>query len=218
MSLSSRILKRAACRPSSIPTCDRKPRSGLDLCLSGRPGSASPANDERANCTKFLTKSCTLHDRSGHCHRSESELLPLAIERAGSIPRMRAASSRLGVRARIRRICSASSCSRVTGSPTSIGAADPAAERDAAAMMRSGQVGQVQQTCPLAKIAARSMALRSSRRLPGQPYRDRASRASGVKPSIFLPSLSGEEGEEVLGQGRPVRSVRGAGAGPARRR
>ena len=40
---------------------------------------------------------------------------------------------------------------------------------------------------PAAKITARSIALRSSRRLPGQRICEHGLASLGVKPSIFLP-------------------------------
>ncbi len=116
---------------------------------------------------------------------------------------MRAASSRLGVRARIKRICSASSCSRVTGSPTSIVAGDPAAERDAAAMMRSGRSARSsrcpggEDRGPLDGVAQLAEVAR-----PAVPGQDLA--GLGREALDLLAQLSSEERQEVLRQGRPV--------------
>ena len=84
--------------------------------------------------------------------------------------------------------------------------------RDAPAMMRPGR-SPASSAGPVAKIAARSMALRSSRRLPGQAYRRRASRASGVKPSIRLPICRAKKARRCSARAR--RSDRSRSGGSA---
>ena len=62
------------------------------------------------------------------------------------------------------------------------------------------------------RSTARSMALRSSRRLPGHAYREQGLAGLRRESLDLLAELPGEERQEVLGQREPVGSARGAAA------